>query len=126
MAVIVLHKNTNKKYIVLGTGFGAYKAITPSFFGGNLFPHEEEGTIQTAAVCNSKGEIIWFNSDDLQVIEIDGVEISQINLFVEDRSIENSSEEEKALNHYEICPVCGTKADEIEQYCIGCGFKVKD
>lgn len=50
MGIIVRDKKTHRKYILLGTGFGAYKAVRPSFFGGNLMPHEEEGTIATVAV----------------------------------------------------------------------------
>lgn len=80
MAIIVRDKNTNNKYILLGTGFGAYKAVRPSFFGGNLLPHEEEGTIGTVAVCDKKGEISWIDSNDLQVIKIDGIDISEIEL----------------------------------------------
>ncbi len=41
MATIVQHLDTYDKYILLGAGFGAYKATRPSFFGGNLFPNEE-------------------------------------------------------------------------------------
>jgi hypothetical protein len=48
--------------------------------GGNLFPNEEEGTLPMAAVCDTSGNIVWLNSDSLQVIEIDGVKISDINL----------------------------------------------
>lgn len=80
MAVIVKVKNTQKKYILLGTGYGAYKAVTPSFLGGNLFPNEEEGTLLMAAVCDNNGDIIWVKSDALQVIEVDGVKISEIDL----------------------------------------------
>jgi len=126
MKVIVRHKSTQKNYILLGTGFGAYKAVRPSFFGGNLFPHEEEGTIATVAVCDKTGNIIWINSDDLQVIEIDGVDISEIDLPESDTSRENQDEEKKALNHYEVCPACGTKVVEDEQYCISCGLKIID
>ncbi|MBD2843625.1 hypothetical protein IDH44_00355 [Paenibacillus sp. IB182496] len=55
MSVIVLHKSTNQRYILLGTGFGAYKAQRPSFLGGNLFPHEEADEIPVAAVCDTRG-----------------------------------------------------------------------
>ena len=81
MSVIVRVRNTQKNYILLGTGYGAYKAVTPSFLGGNLFPNEEEGTIPMAAVCDNNGDIIWVKSDSLQVIEIDGVKISEIDLM---------------------------------------------
>lgn len=130
MAVVVKDKKTQKKYILLGTGFGAYKAIRPSFFGGNLLPHEEEGTIATVAVCDSKGNIIWIESDVLQVIEVDGVKISEIDLFEADREAdrieEKLNENKKSLNYYEFCPMCGTKLNENEQYCPGCGLKLMD
>jgi len=126
MKVIVRQKSTQKNYILLGTGFGAYKAVRPSFFGGNLFPHEEEGTIATVAVCDKTGNITWINSDDLQVIEIDGVDISEIDLPEPNESREGHDERKKALNHCEVCPACGTKNNENEQYCISCGLKIID
>ena len=124
MSVIVKDKNTHKNYILLGTGFGAYKAVRPSFFGGNLFPHEEEGTIATVAVCDFKGDIIWIDSNDLQVIEVDGVKVSEIDLFKSDRIEEELNKNKKELNYFEFCPACGTKLNKEEQYCLGCGLKV--
>ncbi|GMQ57187.1 hypothetical protein AN1V17_15820 [Vallitalea sediminicola] len=120
MGVIVRDKVTHKKYVLLGTGFGAYKAVRPSFFGGNLIPHEEEGTIATIAVCDSKGDIIWINSNNLQVIEVDGVKIEEIALY---NAINESNKE---LNKYEFCPGCGTKVDVNEKYCPGCGLTLTD
>lgn len=126
VSVIVKDKNTQKKYILLGTGFGTYKAVRPSLFGGNLLPHEEEGTIATVAVCDSKGDIIWIDSDALQVIEVDGVKISEIDLFESDRIEEKLNQSKKALNYCEFCPTCGTKVNKNEQYCHGCGLKLMD
>lgn len=80
MATIVRHKNTGRKYALLGAGFGAYKATRPSFFGGNLFPNEDEGTIEAAAVSDSNGIIYWIPTNELQVLEIDGKSISDIVL----------------------------------------------
>lgn len=72
MAIIVLHKPTQSQYVLLGTGYGAYKASRPSFFGGNLFPHEDEGSVAVVAVCDEEGTIIWFSPEELQVVEVDG------------------------------------------------------
>ena len=77
--IIVRDKNTCRKYILLGTGYGAYKAVSPSFFGGKFLPHEEEGILQTVAVCNKSGDIIWYKSSELQVVEIDGIKVSDID-----------------------------------------------
>jgi hypothetical protein len=50
MATIVQSKRDGKNYVLLGTGFGAYKATRPGVFFGNLIPDEDEGQITMAAV----------------------------------------------------------------------------
>ena len=72
MAVIVKHTQTGHNYILLGTGFGAYKATRPSLFFGNLAPTEESGQTTMVAVSNDQGQIGWIHSEELQVVEIDG------------------------------------------------------
>ena len=78
MATIVRHRETAKQYVLLGTGFGAYKATRPSFFGGNLFPNEESGEIPVAAVSDQEGNVIWLYTEELQVVEVDGVPIRDL------------------------------------------------
>ena len=72
MATIIQSKKTGKKYVLLGTGFGAFKATRPGVFLGNLMPEEEEGQITMVAVCDGEGKIRWAQSDDLVVVEVDG------------------------------------------------------
>ena len=72
MAVIVKHTQSGQNYILLGTGFGTYKATRPYLFFGNLAPTEESGQTTMVAVCNSQGQIGWIHSEELQVVEIDG------------------------------------------------------
>jgi len=72
MAVIVKHIESGEKYILLGTGFGAFKATRPSLFFGNLAPTEEAGQVTMVAVCNSQGQIGWVHSDELEVVEVNG------------------------------------------------------
>ena len=72
MATIVQSKRNGKKYVLLGTGFGAYKATRPGVFFGNLAPEEEQGQITMVAVCDRDGQIRWTHSDDLTVVEVDG------------------------------------------------------
>ena len=73
MATIVRHISSGQRYILLGTGFGAYKATRPSLFFGNWAPAEETGQVTTVAVCNAQGQIGWIHSDELEVVEVDGV-----------------------------------------------------
>lgn len=72
MATIVQYKRDGKKYILLGTGFGAYKSTRPGVFFGNLLPNEEQGQITMVAVCDHAGNIQWTHSDELTVVEVDG------------------------------------------------------
>ncbi|NEO39978.1 MAG: hypothetical protein F6J90_28050 [Moorea sp. SIOASIH] len=78
MAVIVKHRETSQEYIWLGTGFGAYKSSRPSRFLGELFPHEEEGEFRVVAVCDRFGQILWFYSAQLVVVEVDGETPSEL------------------------------------------------
>ncbi len=78
MAVIVKHIESGEKYILLGTGFGAFKATRPSLFFGNLAPTEETGQVTMVAVCNSQGQIGWMHSDELQVVQVDAKSPSEV------------------------------------------------
>ena len=78
MATIVFHQQTGKRFLLVGTGYGAFKSSRPSFFGGSLFPHEEEGQIPLAAICGSDGRIEWVYTNELVVVEIDGRRVQEI------------------------------------------------
>ncbi|HHW47482.1 MAG TPA: hypothetical protein GXX14_02560 [Clostridiaceae bacterium] len=123
MAIFVRHKESDKIYVLIGTGYGAYKSATPSFLGGNLFPREEEGEIPVAAVADERGEIQWFYTDELKVIEIDGIEISKV--FEK----HNKKEPGNLTGHAkEVCPACFTEISEKDTECPSCGlvFQIED
>lgn len=73
MAVIVKHIKSGKSYVVVGTGFGAFKATKPNWFFGNLMSDEQSGELSVVAVCGAEGAIGWIESDALTVVSIDGV-----------------------------------------------------
>lgn len=72
MATIVVYRPTNAKYILLGTGFGAYRAERPSPVFGNLAPNTTQGSQETVCICDLDGNIGWVNSSDVYVNSIDG------------------------------------------------------
>lgn len=123
MAIIVRHRKTNKKYILLGTGFGAFKAVRPSFFGGNLLPHEEEGIIKMISVSDKNGNINWFYSDNLQVVEVDGIKVTEFEILYEKNEIKQETKIEQDI---EICPGCGTKVPLDQTICSQCGLTLID
>lgn len=78
MAVIVKNKATGTKYVLLGAGFGAFKAATGGFLGGSLFPEEDEGTFHKVAVSDFNGAIHWMNDHEFAVVEVDGIPIHEL------------------------------------------------
>lgn len=117
MAIIVEHKKNGTRYFVLGTGYGMYKAVQPSFFGGSLFPDEDEGVVQAVGVCDAEGNICFIDSNLFRVIEIDGVLIKDIK--------HKLSKGDKAKDDYKTCPACDSRiyADPIE--CPDCGLRLR-
>lgn len=53
---------------LVGTGYSFFKDSRPSFLGGTLFPHEEEGELTYAAVSDEHGVISWVKTIELKVI----------------------------------------------------------
>jgi hypothetical protein len=72
MAIIVKNRENGERYVVLGAGFGAYAASHPSMFLGSWAPSREAGHVPMIAVCQSDGEIGFFDPSELEVISVDG------------------------------------------------------
>lgn len=72
MAIIVKKRDNDKKYILIGTGFGAYKSPKTPVFIGNRIPVQDIKKAAMIAACNEFGEIVWLPSEDLEVVEVDG------------------------------------------------------
>ena len=79
MATIVQHKESQNHYIFLGTGFGIYKASRsgPGAFA-SILPIEEQDHFRLVAVADRHGNIKWFHSEDLTVIEVEGLHPSEL------------------------------------------------
>lgn len=130
MATIVLHKPTGKHYVLIGTGFGAFSSRSSSFLGGDLFPNEEYGEIQTAALSDAEGCIIWLPTENLQVLKVDGKHpgefleqsLSETAAFNESCEDELSGERkgDQPPIVYEQCPACGHRVLADVQQCPSC------
>ncbi len=72
MATIIKHTETGEKYVLLGSGFGAYQSKKPDLFFGNLMADTEEGQYAMVCVCNSEGQIGWLESSEVVVESVDG------------------------------------------------------
>lgn len=72
MLTIVKQITTDKNFILIGTGFAAYKTSKPSTFIANRVPKADQGEIPMVAVCDESGEITWMKTDEIKIVEIDG------------------------------------------------------
>lgn len=119
MAIIVRHKDTKRVYVLIGTGYGAYKATRASLLGGNLFPFEEKGEIPVAAVSNQRGDIEWFYTEDLKVIEVDGLQIEAVLAPYGEIASSMDDDDESSFN---ICPACQSELTPEDKECPSCGL----
>ncbi|WP_088830247.1 hypothetical protein [Paenibacillus tyrfis] len=112
MATIVWHKPSGRKYLVLGPGFGAYKAQRAGLLGA------------VAAVCDRNGIIRWFPSDELQVLEVDGQPVS--NWFESLADLDTPLPQDDVCcaqaGAIEQCPACLTRVTAEERECPSCGL----
>jgi hypothetical protein len=72
MATKVLYKQNGQIYLLIGVGYGAFRATRPSLFLGNLVPTKEQGQLAMIAVTDDQGVVRWARSEDIEVVEIDG------------------------------------------------------
>ena len=70
MATIV-EDYRNKRYVLIGVGYGATQAMRPSAASG-LFTTHRTSESELAAVANPDGEISWVPAHELTVISVDG------------------------------------------------------
>jgi hypothetical protein len=78
MATIVRSKKDDERYVLLGSGFGAYQSTKPNWFFGNFVADVDTGQCAMVCVCNPKGSIGWMKSSDVQVESVDGVNVESI------------------------------------------------
>ena len=69
MAIKVRYKATDRVYLLLGVGYGAF---THSHTGLLGVPNEEEEHMEMVAVCDAKGSVLWARTADVEVVEVDG------------------------------------------------------
>lgn len=74
MAIIVKHNETGKHLAVVGTGYGAFQSSSRD--GYHL--RADSGEMTMLACAFPDGKILWCDSKDVSVIEIDGKSPSEI------------------------------------------------
>ena len=120
MAAIVRHEPTGRNFVLLGTGYGAYRSTMPGLLGGALFPDVQEGEIPLAAVCDARGAIHWLLTEELTVLEIDGVPVERYRDRLEPSALRQGDAGETAEE--EACPACGAPTGAADRECPSCGL----
>ena len=123
MATIVLHKESGKHYVLVGTGYSFYKDSIPSFFGGVLLPNEEEGESMSAAISDEHGAISWVQTSEIKVVEINGVEIGEVLRPFIDNDLSGRQLDDSDL---EKCPACEKIVSLLDEECPACGLRLMD
>ena len=72
MRIIVAHRETGARGLLIGTGFGAYQSERGSAFLAELNPVTKTGQYKTICITNPGGDFVWVNSADYRIVEING------------------------------------------------------
>ncbi len=116
MTVVVMHKKIEKIYVLIGTGYGTYVNKDASTSFGYLLPYEETGEIPVAAVSDSDGNIIWYPTSELRVIQVDGVNVT--DLFNNLNELDYNTPTKKN----DKCPACDYEITDDDKICPSCGL----
>ena len=72
MATIIRSIESSETYVFLGSGFGMFQSKKPNWLFGDLLSDTDSGSLKLICACDQHGEIVWLNSDNVEVISIDG------------------------------------------------------
>ena len=78
MATIVKDIESGRRYILLGSGYGAFRSERPGVLLGNLGPVTNEGILPMLCVCDERAHISWIKSSAAVVETIDGQDVQSL------------------------------------------------
>ena len=78
MATKVRHRKNGKTFLMLGTGYGAFKAMAMANTFHAMNHEIDEGELGMIAICDSAGQIHWIDHRLVEVVEVDGVAPNQL------------------------------------------------
>ena len=78
MATVVKHTDSGNKYILLGSGFGAYQSNKPNSIFSNYMFDIDEGQYAMVCVCDSEGKVGWIESSNVVVETVDGQAVQSL------------------------------------------------
>lgn len=72
MPTYVEHKKTGDFFILIGSGYAAFQS-DESGLNSN-----KQGTFQMVSLCDKNGNLGWISSDKIRVINVDGIDLSEM------------------------------------------------
>ena len=72
MATVVRDTQTGARFVLLGSGFGAFQSKKPNWILGDLMADTTEGKFALVCVCDESGRVFWVDSSRIQVESVDG------------------------------------------------------
>jgi len=78
MAIIVRSKETRRKYVLLGTGYGAFRSTRHGRMWAGQTSATEADQHEMIAVCDPDGRIFWLPSAHVEVLTVDGEKPSEL------------------------------------------------
>ncbi len=64
-------RKDEKEFILLGTGYGMYRAQGQPGWGRMV--RTNEGDKHLVALCDKEGQILWTDSNNIYIVSVDGV-----------------------------------------------------
>ena len=78
MATVVRHTESGRRFVLLGSGFGAFQSKKPNWLLGDLLSDTEEGQYAMVCVCSREGIIGWMESSQVVVESVDGQPVQSL------------------------------------------------
>ena len=72
MAIIVEHRESGERFVVLGAGYGMWASARPNRVFGDLFANDQSGTQEGVCVSDAAGNIGWLSPREVKLVRVGG------------------------------------------------------
>lgn len=121
MEIIVENRETGKRLLFLGSGYGHSHAMRPSMLMGKWFPIDEKQSYSLICLSDAAGNIVWGYSKDFIVVEVNGKPVSELKIDQIDLMQQVNEAQGAQIDQNVICPDCGEVHELPKNACHKCG-----
>ena len=73
MATIVRLSEDDRRFLLVGTGYGTFESAKPHWLIGDIGYERRSQELSLVCICDASGKLYWADSDDITVESVDGV-----------------------------------------------------